>query len=246
MRDDEHELPMNDATDDGADDLVIRRAAGELRSPVRFGADFDARVMAAVRAAAADDAVERRVAEEEHVLPIASAPSGAPSRRVHGVRGAWAWIASPRTLRVSPLAGLAAAAALAFVFFEVARRPEATTVAQVPTQAGDTGSGARVSPAVTPVANTGVQQVQFVLVAPSAKSVSLVGDFNDWNAAATPLTPVRAGGVWTITVPLAPGRYTYNFVVDGSRVMPDPAAPPAPADDFGTPASVVTVAGAQS
>ena len=240
---DENELPMHDATDDGADDLVIRRAAGELRSPVRFSADFDARVMAAVRAAAADDAVERRVAAEDGVLPI----GGASPRRERGVRRAWAWIASPRTLRVSPLAGLAAAAALAFVLLEVARRPAAQAPEQQVASARDTGASPEVS-RVVPVANAGtqVQQVQFVLVAPSAKSVSLVGDFNDWNATATPLTPVRAGGVWTITVPLAPGRYTYNFVVDGSRVMPDPAAPPAPADDFGTPASVVTVAGAQS
>jgi 1,4-alpha-glucan branching enzyme len=52
--------------------------------------------------------------------------------------------------------------------------------------------------------------------------------------------------MWTVTVPLPPGKYTYNFVVDGSQVMPDPAAPRASADEFGTPASIVTVAGVQS
>src|SRR5690349_7057483 len=111
MRDD-NELPSNDATDDGADDLVIRRAARGLQAPVRFGADFDARVMAAVRAAAADDAVVRRLDEGERtaadvLMPIAPA-------RERGVRRAWGWVVRPRTLRVSPLAGLAAAAALAF------------------------------------------------------------------------------------------------------------------------------------
>jgi 1,4-alpha-glucan branching enzyme len=122
----------------------------------------------------------------------------------------------------------------------VARRP-ATQVAQQPVPAPVSAT----SETPASLASSGaVQQVQFVLVAPSAKSVALVGDFNDWSA--VPLAPVQVGGAWTITVPLAPGRYTYNFVVDGSRVMPDPAAPEAPADDFGTPASVVTVAGAQS
>lgn len=236
---DENELPIADADsgDDGADDLLIRRAARELRSPVAFGADFDARVMAAVRAAAADDAVEQRVEATTRERHDVRTPGGA--------RRAWAWVIRPRTLRVSPLAGLAAAAALAFVMVQVADRP-ATTVAPVPGQVAEAiDTGARAS-LVNDRAPQGaaVQQVQFVLVAPSAKSVALVGDFNDWSA--VPLTPVKTGGAWTITVPLAPGRYTYNFVVDGNRVMPDPAAPEAPADDFGTPASVVTVAGVQS
>ena len=228
---DENELP-NDAdargaADDGADDLLIRRAARELKAPVAFGADFDARVMAAVRAAAAEDAAERHANVRDVRAP-------------RGARGAWAWIVRPRTLRVSPLAGLAAAAALAVVMVGVARRP-ATQVAQQPVPVAVEGNS--VTPASL-ASRSAVQQVQFVLVAPTAKSVALVGDFNDWSA--VQLRPVNTGGAWTITVPLAPGRYTYNFVVDGNRVMPAPAAPEAPADDFGTPASVVTVAGVQS
>lgn len=233
MHDDrEHPMcdePMDASIDDGSDDLVIRRASRELQAPVTFGADFDARVMAAVRAAAADDGVERRI-------------------EASGVRRAWAWVVRPRTLSVSPLAGLAVAAGLAAVMVGVARQDDAPVPPSRAAVVADaaTAAGTPVTPAAgsgTPQASQ-VQQVQFVLVAPAARSVALVGDFNDWNA--TPLAPVRAGGVWTVTVPLAPGKYTYNFVVDGTRMMPDPAAPEAPADDFGSPASIVTVAGAQS
>jgi hypothetical protein len=239
MRDEN--MTPDETVDDGADDLMIRRIARELKEPVAFGSDFDARVLAAVRGAAADDAVERQVISAND----RTARGGSAARR------AWGWVVRPRTLRVSPLAGLAAAAALAFVMVGVSRGPLPLGGRQVAglEQPGDTGTDAGVS--MVPVADTGTQPpqaqlVQFVLVAPSARSVALVGDFNDWNAERTPLEPVRRGGVWTVTVPLPPGKYTYNFVVDGTQVMPDPAAPKAPTDDFGTPASIVTVAGVQS
>ena len=108
-----------------------------------------------------------------------------------------------------------------------------------------TGDRREVEPAATvadaaPVAINQVQTVQFVLRAPGAQRVALVGDFNDWDGDKTPLRRA-AGGLWTVTVPLSAGRYTYTFVVDGERWMADPAAPPAPPDDFGRPGSVVTI-----
>jgi hypothetical protein len=88
------------------------------------------------------------------------------------------------------------------------------------------------------------RKLQFVLVAPQAATVSLVGDFNDWDAARTPMRPLRSGGaVWSAVVPLPPGRYHYAFLVNGSRWLADPAAPRASDDGFGTPSSVVTVSG---
>jgi hypothetical protein len=82
---------------------------------------------------------------------------------------------------------------------------------------------------------------QFVLVAPQASSVSLVGDFNDWDPARSPMQ--TAHGVWATVVPLAPGRYRYAFLVNGVEWRADPGAPAARDDEFGTPSSVVTVGG---
>ena len=79
------------------------------------------------------------------------------------------------------------------------------------------------------------------MVAPLAARVSLVGDFNDWDAARTPMRRIREGAVWTAVVPLSPGRYRYAFLVDGSRWLADPTAPAVRDDEFGTPSSVVTV-----
>jgi 1,4-alpha-glucan branching enzyme len=57
------------------------------------------------------------------------------------------------------------------------------------------------------------------------------------------LERARAGGLWTVTIPLTPGRHRYAFIVDGRRWVPDPGAPRAAGDDFDTPSSVVTVGG---
>jgi 1,4-alpha-glucan branching enzyme len=86
-----------------------------------------------------------------------------------------------------------------------------------------------------------VQPVEFVLRTAADSTVALVGDFNDWNPRATPLRPT-SDSVWSVVVPLRPGRYRYTFVVDGTRWSRDPSAPRALEDDFGTPTSVITVA----
>lgn len=96
-----------------------------------------------------------------------------------------------------------------------------------------------------PVTSAGsTTPVQFVLVAPDARSVSLVGDFNDWDRGAAPL---RAGddGVWSVVLPLARGAFSYSFLVDGEEWRADPMAPSAP-DDFGRPSSVVYVSPASA
>jgi len=83
---------------------------------------------------------------------------------------------------------------------------------------------------------------QFVLLAPQAASVALVGDFNDWDPARSPMRAAHSG-LWATIVPLAPGRYHYAFLVNGVEWRRDPAAPAALDDDFGAPSSVVTVGG---
>lgn len=83
--------------------------------------------------------------------------------------------------------------------------------------------------------------LQFVLIAPQANSVALVGDFNDWDPARAPMR--AAQGVWATAIRLAPGRYRYAFLVNGAEWRADPAAPLARDDEFGTPSSVVTVGG---
>ena len=141
---------------------------------------------------------------------------------------AWTWLREPRVVAMSPLGGLAMAAGLAglLVVGAVSREPIAD-------------SRKPIADSREPIA---AASVTFVLLAPQARSVALAGDFNDWDAARV-LMRREASGLWTVDVPLTPGRYRYVFVVDGRRFVADPAAPRAAGDDFGTPTSVVTVGG---
>ncbi|MDD3642043.1 MAG: hypothetical protein PHQ19_01045 [Candidatus Krumholzibacteria bacterium] len=66
------------------------------------------------------------------------------------------------------------------------------------------------------------EEVVFRLEAPGAGQVSLVGDFNGWNPTLDRMTGRR--GPWEIRLFLVPGRYRYQFVVDGERIA-DPDNP---------------------
>jgi hypothetical protein len=87
---------------------------------------------------------------------------------------------------------------------------------------------------------TATRPIELRLHAP-ASHVMVVGDFNDWDPAATPLRRGNEGGTWTVELRLPPGRYRYTFLVDGRRWVPDPEEPRAADDDFGAPMSVLTV-----
>lgn len=64
--------------------------------------------------------------------------------------------------------------------------------------------------------------VNFICEAPAARTVSLVGDFNDWDASAFPMKR-QPDGNWLIQVPLHHGHHHYQFLVDGKPTL-DPRA----------------------
>lgn len=48
----------------------------------------------------------------------------------------------------------------------------------------------------------------------TAMAVFLAGSFNAWSPTAAPMEKAR-DGQWSASLPLAPGRHEYKFVVDG-------------------------------
>lgn len=174
---------------------------------------FAARVAAGLRAAPrADEGFVERV--------MATVESSEP-------RDARRWWLRPRTLRASPLAMLAMAAALAFVAIG------ASTIAS--------RLGAARAPQTAAMRDT-VYLVRFVFTDAAARSVALVGSFNDWTKDATPMTQT-APGVWSVTVPMPAGRHEYAFILrdaSGERWAADPVAL-LRRDEFGTESSIVSV-----
>jgi 1,4-alpha-glucan branching enzyme len=64
----------------------------------------------------------------------------------------------------------------------------------------------------------------FSYSSPSARQVTLAGSFNNWggtqgggryDASIDPMSDPDGDGVWSIVLPLPPGRYQYKFVLDG-------------------------------
>ena len=82
--------------------------------------------------------------------------------------------------------------------------------------------------------------VRLVVVQPGARVVQAAGDFNGWNPSRTPLEQAP-NGAWTVTLPLEPGRYEYQFVVDGERWIGDPFAAEHSDDGFGSHNAVLDV-----
>lgn len=146
-----------------------------------------------------------------------------------------AWLTEPRQFALRPIASLALAAGLVGV--------------GVITGLLSNRDGRQPTEQVSPVVEGNPQlpdslaprAIKFVLVAPEAGRVSLVGDFNQWDASATPLQRDEKNGTWTAFVTLRPGMHTYSFVLDGRHFVADPAAPMAPDDGYGHKSSVVFV-----
>jgi hypothetical protein len=191
-----------------------------LRAPVAATAAARASLRAALAVAAAEARPLTPATPEPvsaTVIPIASARP----RRAAG------WLTDARALRLSPIGALAAASLLI-----------AATAAVTARVVRDRTPAVASGPAVT-APPAGVQVVRFSLAAPQARRVSLVGDFNGWDPAATALQ--ERDGTWTVVIPVTPGRHQYGFVIDGTEWIADPQAAQTSDADFGTANSVVYV-----
>jgi hypothetical protein len=160
---------------------------------------------------------------ESQIMDSIRAQSRAPLARVFD------WWVSPRPIRVRPLIGLAAAAAIGALLF-LPSGPFGSRIIEDPIGATTTMVGER------PV------YVQFVLEAPDASSVAVAGDFNEWQPEVELVDP-DGDGIWSGRLLLPPGVHKYMFVVNGTEWIPDPLAEQWVEDGFGNRNSVLAITG---
>jgi AMP-activated protein kinase-like protein len=85
-----------------------------------------------------------------------------------------------------------------------------------------------------------VYYVRFITRQPGARTVSVAGDFNQWDE--LPLTPVDPKkGIFSVEIPLSVGTYNYSFFVDQKKWVVDTSADRIVEDGFGNKNSVINL-----
>jgi len=83
--------------------------------------------------------------------------------------------------------------------------------------------------------------IELVYKDATATSVSVAGEFNNWDASANPMQ--KDGENWKINLELEPGKYPYKFVVNGTDWKPDPNCSETIDDGYGGQNSLLVVGG---
>lgn len=135
---------------------------------------------------------------------------------------AYRWARTPRSITLTPLHAIPAMALLAILAFS--------------------GVYLHGPGGLNPVfhQSNGLIPVVFTLNMPEARTVHVIGSFNNWAPQPCELHKDNGRTRWTLTLRLAPGRYEYAFLVDG-KVMPDPSAEFYQDDGFGNQNTVLAL-----
>lgn len=64
-----------------------------------------------------------------------------------------------------------------------------------------------------PEIRDGIEGTRFVVWAPNAKAVSVVGGFNHWEAGMHPMTNVRSSGIWEVFIPRVSAGEVYKYAI---------------------------------
>lgn len=88
-----------------------------------------------------------------------------------------------------------------------------------------------------------IREVKIYFYYPPAQKVAVTGDFNGWDRDGVPLARAGKPGLWVTKLRLPPGAYSYNFIVDGDVLVPDPNSAAQSPDGYGGTNSILLVKG---
>jgi hypothetical protein len=145
------------------------------------------------------------------------------TRQPSWIKRVWLWSQAPRSITFTPvrwvpaIATLLIAIVLAVAFLSDQRTPKGTSP----------------QPNLFPIV--------FSLKGAEARSVSVIGTFNQWNPRGYEMQWDNERKAWSLVVRLPEGRHEYSFLIDGNRVLPDPEALMKQDDGFGHQNSVLNL-----
>lgn len=153
---------------------------------------------------------------------LASIMKAVESRRMPWWYRAYRWAKSPHPVTITPLRVVPAAAALLVCLLSAGYVFRGGT-GQLPPSGSEKGI-----------------PVTFTLKMPDARSVHVVGSFNRWHPHRGEMRKSDEA-TWTIMLRLPEGRHEYAFLVDGTRVVPDPHSEFYQDDGFGNQNNILVV-----
>lgn len=165
--------------------------------------------------------LERLIAQTPHeTVPPGFADSVMRSLEPRKI-GLWQklliWLRTPCSIRITPIRAIPALAAVLVLF-----------VLALPMQKITQEQGSDLVP------------VRFVLGnAGGASEVAVIGSFNGWTPEGAKMHFDQTLGAWVADMQLPPGVHEYVFLLDGKKVVSDPAAPLSRDDGFGNKNSVL-------
>ncbi len=190
-------------------DPRLQEALDGERDPAELPADLREAYARLMSAADLLEAAPRLSVANRVMVEVRQIPAPVPSDG--RVRGVIRWFGRPRavTLRLRPVWTLALAAGLVMILL---------------------WSWQPIS-VRTPGESEGI--ANFVGHFPGARSVEVVGSFNNWSRGAIHLSDDDGDGIWHGAAVLPAGTHEYMFVVDGERWVADPLAGRYVDDGFG-------------
>jgi Glycogen recognition site of AMP-activated protein kinase len=136
--------------------------------------------------------------------------------------------------------GVAAAAVVVAISATALTISRQTAAPDVPVLSASLGESAAQPTVTVAVSNVSARPIVFELDAPNARSVQVLGDFNQWSRRGNAMQR-GTDGRWRTTALLTPGRYIYAYLVDGQRFRSDPTRDAVEDHDFGVTGSELVV-----
>jgi len=134
------------------------------------------------------------------------------------------WVKTPVVVTVAPLKLAGGVAAMGLLLLSLAFYPYFAN-------GSFQSSTSKSQPQLVPVT--------FRLSNLEARTVYVIGSFNDWKPQGYAMKFDPAHNSWSLRIKIPPGRYEYTFLIDDQRTMPDPRAEFYKMDGFGSRNSIL-------